>query len=213
MTFKLIKKNFVGYSLAFLLILAFNESQMFNFLLNDNIGKLLFLGVLLYSSYIHKFLGYLILIALILAFNKNELNVVSYNSLIDSKFKSMNALTEGFKSSNSLDILNNFNMTFSPTNLFGVTPEGFNNNKVSKSSKQSLQDRILLSSSEASTISSADEVNTSTAIEGFCFSDKEINILKGKSSKSIPNFSDFNNNENIILPSFNSDLISSYSFF
>ena len=198
------KKNVLGYVLTLLFVLALNETRIFNFFINDYVGRTLFLIIIIYCSYINKILGLIILLFLINAFNSNEFNVESYNYNFSSKFKSNFAFFEGFQGiDNKSTSIEEKKTQIKDTNNA--------NSNIKKPVKQSIQDKLLLSSSEAST-HNADETS---AIEGFCFSDKETSILRGKQSNSIKisKNENFNFDEDKIIPSSPNDLMSSWSLF
>jgi hypothetical protein len=164
MDLKLISKNNIGVVSILVLVLVLSQSRSVDFLLETHLGRIILLVSIIFISCTNKMFGLLAVLCVIIAFNHVFPNNVvhSYNYY------------EGF------DVSGNIN--------------DMSGNIASKISakKQSIADKINSSSTSTNTNNTTNTTSTSSNTEsfkgreGFCMSDRELNILRGKRSNAIP---------------------------
>lgn len=189
------KKN-IGIISALVLIILLSQARFFDFLTEYALGRMILLVLITYISYINKFLGLLVVLCIIMAFNYNDTNIVhSYNYY------------EGFSvdvSGNTIDVSGNtMDLSGNTMDLSGNTMDLSGN----------IQNHINTIKNTLNTNATA---NTNTESfygrEGFCMSDKESTILRGKQSNSIPVFNKSRTQSDDVNPSSSSIFSNAYSF-
>jgi hypothetical protein len=195
MDFKLVSKNNMGIVITLILVILLSQSRFFDFLTETALGRMFILMLIILISYTNKFLGLLAVLFIIIAFNQYDMNVVqSYNYY------------EGFDGSG--------NSTASAVLNDKITIEKTKEDIASQ--KLTALNNQANSSQTATTTSSAASGTTSESFggrEGFCMTDRESNILRGKQSNTIPVFNNTRNQDDDISPSDKSVFSSSYASF
>lgn len=200
MDFKLVSKNNVGVVVTLILVILLSQSRFFAFLTETALGRMVILVFIIFIAYTNKILGLLAVLAIIIAFNENNMNIVqSYNYY------------EGFDGSG--------NQTASAIIQDKITIDGAKQNilnqKMSalKNQSSSVQ-TATTTSSVASGTSNGSTTTTSESFggrEGFCMSDRETNILRGKQSNTIPVFNNTRDQDDNVTPSDKSVFSTSYA--
>lgn len=188
MDFQLVSKNNMGIVITLVLVILLTQSKFFNFLTETALGRMFFLAFVIFISYTNKILGLLAVLFIIIAFNQYDINVVqSYNYY------------EGFDiSGNSVDASGN---NLDNAKKVAVVKDISNNNN---------------SSQTATTTSSVATTTTSESFggrEGFCISDRETNMLRGKQSNTIKVFNNSREQDDNVSPSDKLVFSSSYASF
>ena len=195
MDFKLVSKNNMGIVITLILVILLSQSRFFDFLTETALGRMFILMLIILISYTNKFLGLLAVLFIIIAFNQYDMNVVqSYNYY------------EGFDGSG--------NSTASAVLNDKITIEKTKEDIASQ--KLTALNNQANSSQTSTTTSSAASGTTSESFggrEGFCMTDRESNILRGKQSNTIPVFNNTRNQDDDISPSDKSVFSSSYASF
>ena len=195
MDFKLVSKNNMGIVITLILVILLSQSRFFDFLTETALGRMFILMLIILISYTNKFLGLLAVLFIIIAFNQYDMNVVqSYNYY------------EGFDGSG--------NSTASAVLNDKITIEKTKEDIASQ--KLTALNNQANSSQTATTTSSSASGTTSESFggrEGFCMTDRESNILRGKQSNTIPVFNNTRNQDDDISPSDKSVFSSSYASF
>jgi hypothetical protein len=186
-----VSKNNVGVLTTLILIVLLSQSRFFDFLIDTHLGRMCLLIFVMLIAYTSKILGLFAVLCVILAFNHNEMNMVyAYN------------LYEGFDGSG--------NMT-----------DGSGNqtiqNKLSmlQSKEQTLEQKLnavqqqLASKSPTSTTGS----ESFRGREGFCMTDRETNMLRGKQSNTVPVFNNSREQSDDISPTDTSMFKGNYASF
>lgn len=159
MNFNLVSRNNTGIVVMLILVILLSQSKFFNFLVDTPAGRTILLGFVIYIAYIHKMMGLITVLFIILAFDFNGFNTVqSYNYY------------EGF-------------------DVPDASGNDASNNAIDKKAKESkLKVPITLDADKLKDMSQTTTTSSSSvsAREGFCMSDKEINMLRGKQSNAIP---------------------------
>ena len=203
MNLKLVSKNNMGVVVTLILVILLSQSRFFDFLTETALGRMVILVLIIFISYTNKILGLLAVLAIIIAFNQYNMNVVqSYNYY------------EGFDvSGNSIDVSGNSTATAILNDE--ITIEKAKEDIASQ--KLSALNNVVNSSQTATTTSSASSGTTTSESfngrEGFCMTDREINMLRGKQSNTIPVFNNTRNQSDDIIPTDKSVFSSSYASF
>lgn len=194
MDFKLVSKNNMGIAVTLILVILLCQSRFFDLLTETALGRMFILVLIIFISYTNKFLGLLAVLAIIIAFNQYNMNEVqSYNYY------------EGFDVSG---------------NLFDIS--GNQISSATKIAKETIVSKELKPSNEsnsaqiATTSSSPTSEATSESLggrEGFCMTDRESNIIRGKQSNSIPVFNNVRNQDDNISPTDKSVFSTPYASF
>jgi hypothetical protein len=191
MDLKLVSKNNMGVVITLILVILLSQSRFFDFFTETTLGRMFILLLIIFISYTNKFLGLLAALFIMITFNQYDTNIVqSYNYY------------EGFDGSgNSV-----------------VNQDKINIDKVKEDAmKQKLTDLKNKdnSSQTATTSSSAASTTTSESFggrEGFCMTERESNILRGKQSNTIPVFNNARD-QNDVSPSDKSMFSDAYASF
>jgi hypothetical protein len=194
MDFKLVSKNNMGIAVTLILVILLSQSRFFDLLTETALGRMFILVLIIFISYTNKFLGLLAVLAIIIAFNQYNMNEVqSYNYY------------EGFDVSG---------------NLFDIS--GNQISSATKIAKETIVSKELKPSNDsnsaqiATTSSSPTSGATSESLggrEGFCMTDRESNIIRGKQSNSIAVLNNIRNQDDNISPTDKSVFSSSYASF
>jgi len=200
---------------SLILVILLCQFQHFVFLTNTMFGRLILTSIVILITYFNKMLGLLSVLAIIIAYNINELNVVqSYNYYEGFENTDSSTSTTDLTTTNNTDLASNdVNIDVDDT----TTTDGSNNKimssiledkvKILKAKEDILKNEITA----LNKIQQKQAEKQATSQEGFCMSDKELNILRGKQSNSVPVFNKYRQQNNI-EPSDNS-LFSSFSSF
>ena len=181
-------KNTVGIFITLILVILLCVSKFFNFLTETPLGRFILLAFVVLISYTHKMLGLLAVLFIIIAFNNYDLNTVyAY----------------------PLGIYENFDVSGNTTDASG--------NTIASKIAQNIQANSNSVSQTATTTSSAAASSTSENFrggrEGFGITDRELNMLRGKPSNSIPVFNDSREQSDDVRPSDKSVFTSDYATF
>lgn len=186
-------KNNMGIIITLILVILISQSRFFDFYFDTYLGRAFLLAFVIFVAYTNKILGLLAVLAIIIAFNQNEMNVVqSYNYF------------EGFE---------NGNTTATPAT---TTAHTANNDKKKEEHKRLEEHRKKLEEHRKKLEEQKkknDKKQTQEAREGFCMSDREINMLRGKQSNAVPVFNDSRNQLDDVSPTDKSIFSSSFASF
>ena len=203
MNFKLVSKNNMGIVITLILVILLSQSKLFNFYAESYLGRLFLLAFIIFVAYTNKILGLFAVLCVIVAFNYNDnMNYVnSYN------------FYEGFDGSgNTVDTSGN---TVDTSGNSIITDKI----AIDKAKRNILTQKINMlqqKQNAAAPPTSAPSTTTSTTpsgTEGFCMSDRETNMLKGKPSNAIPVFNTSRDQSDYVSPSDKSVFTGSYSSF
>lgn len=201
MDLKFVSKNNMGIVITLILVILLSQSRFFDFLTETYLGRMFILLLIIFISYTNKFLGLLAVLFIIIAFNHYDMNVVqSYNYY------------EGFDGSGN-------------SRASTIIQDKINIDEAKKdimNQKQTIMEKQNNAVQTAATISSATSGNTTTTSgtsesfggrEGFCMTDRESNILRGKQSNSIPVFNNTRDQDDDISPTDKSVFSNLYTSF
>lgn len=191
MDFKLVSKNNMGLVITLILVILLSQSRFFDFLIDTHLGRMLLLSFVILIAYTNKILGLVAVLFIIIAYNNNDTNMVyGYN------------IYEGFDGSGNL----------TPAN-------GVVRNDV-KTKLQTLQQDISgnyvppsTSTTTSTTTTSSSSTESFKGREGFCMSDRETNMLRGKQSNAVPVFNNLREQPEDVSPSDKSIFTSDFAAF
>jgi len=202
MGFKLISKNNVGAVTTLILILLLSQSRLFDFLINTPLGRMVLLAMVILIAHTHKMLGLFAVLCIILAFNHNELNMVyGYN------------LYEGFDGSgNTTDMSGN--MQDMSGNIQSKLASLQSKESSLEDKVKSIQQQIQTANANATNSTSSSSTSESfKGREGFCMTDRETTMLRGKQSSTVPVFQNLREQSDDVSPTDSSMFQSSYMHF
>jgi hypothetical protein len=194
MAFKMVSKNNMGVVMTLILVVLLSQSKFFDFLIDTHLGRMVLLALIIFIAYTNKILGLVAVLFVIVAFNNNDMNMVySYNYY------------EGFDvSGNSIDVSGN---------VLNGTVKNAVKSKL-QTVKQDISGNIADSSATTTTTTSSTSGTESfKGREGFCMTDKESNMLRGKQSNTVPVFNNLREQSDDVSPSDKSVFSSDYASF
>jgi len=189
MDIKLISKNNTGFVMTLILVILLSQSHIFDFLIDTPLGRVFLLAFVILIAYIHKILGLVAVLFIIIAFNNNAMNTGYNYNYYEGFDVSGNQVKNTIKSklqTAQQDMSGNIVPTTTTANTDATT-----------------------STSTSSSSSSGTE--TFTGREGFCMSDRETNMLRGKQSNTFPVFNNLRNQTDDVSPSDKSVFASEYA--
>ena len=196
MDLKLVSKNNMGVVITLILAILLSQSRFFDFLIDTYLGRMVLLAFVILIAYTNKILGLVAVLFVIIAFNNNQMNMVhSYN------------FYEGFDSSG--------NTTFDSSGNSTVAT-------AIQNAKDKIQSKLQTNAQSGEINSSTSTTTTSSAVsgtesfngrEGFNMADRELNMLRGKQSNSVPVFNNLRNQSEDVSPSDKSIFTSDYASF
>lgn len=200
MDFKLVSKNNMGIVITLILVILLSQSKFFNFYAESYIGRLFLLAFIIFVAYTNKFLGLFAVLCVIIAFNYNDMNYVrSYN------------FYEGFDGSgNTVDPSGN-------TSATSITQDKIAIDEAKKNILQhkidELKKKTQTTNTATTTAATSTAATTNSGTEGFCMSDRETNMLRGKQSNTIPVFNNSREQNDYVSPFDKSVFTDSYASF
>lgn len=203
MNFKLVSKNNMGVVMTLILVILLSQARFFDFLIDTALGRMVLLVFIIFIAYTNKILGLVAVLFIIIAFNNNHMNMVySYNYY------------EGFDvSGNSVDASGN---ALKGTIQNAVQTKLVQNAVQTKlqSAQQDMSGNMMNSSTTATTTSSSVSGTESfKGREGFCMTDRESNMLRGKQSNTVPVFNNLREQSDDVSPSDKSVFTNEYASF
>jgi len=198
MDFKFVSKNNMGVFMTLILVILLSQVRFFDFLIDTALGRMVLLVFIIFIAYTNKILGLVAVLFIIIAFNNNHMNMVySYNYY------------EGF------DISGN------SVNASGNALEGTIRNAIKtklqtaeQTAQQDMSGNITnLSTTATTTSSSVSGTESFKGREGFCMTDRESNMLRGKQSNTVPVFNNLREQSDDVSPSDKSVFTTEYASF
>jgi len=184
MEFKLVSKKNVGIVITLMLVILLCVSKFFNSILDTYLGRVVLIIFVILISYTHKVLGLLAVLFIIIAFNNNSNTVSAYNY-----YESFGGLSNSnSNNSKAEDIKKQVNI-------------------INKNSNMPSQ----IATTTSSVASSSMPENFYSGREGFGITDRETNMLRGKSSNTIPVFNNSREQTDDVSPTDKSVFTDSYS--
>lgn len=198
MNFKLVNKNNMGVAFTLILVILLSQSRCFDFLTETILGRMVILALIIFISYTNQILGLLAVLAIIIAFNQYNMNVVqSYNYY------------EGFDVSGNPAALSVINDKVTKLQ----TKEDILNKKLTALNNQVNSSQTATATSSAASGASTTTPESFRSREGFCMTDRESTILRGKQSNTIPVFSNTREQDDNVSPTDKSVFSGSYASF
>jgi len=198
MDFKFVSKNNMGVFMTLILVILLSQVRFFDFLIDTALGRMVLLVFIIFIAYTNKILGLVAVLFIIIAFNNNHMNMVySYNYY------------EGFDvSGNSVDASGNA--------LEGTIRNAIKTKlqTAEQTAQQDMSGNITnLSTTATTTSSSVSGTESFKGREGFCMTDRESNMLRGKQSNTVPVFNNLREQSDDVSPSDKSVFTTEYASF
>ena len=195
MDIKLVSKNNMGIGITLILVILLSQSRFFDFLTDTPSGRIILLALIVLIAYTNKILGLLAVLFVIIAFNQNDISVVqSYN------------FYEGFDGSGNSTIMKD-----------KLTQDKLTQDKLTqdKAKEDILKKKmpVLNTDGNSSQTTATSSKESFGGREGFCMSDRELNILRGKQSSTVPVFNKSREQINEVDPTDKSVFSDSYASF
>ena len=195
MDIKLVSKNNMGIVITLILVILLSQSRFFDFLTDTPSGRIILLALIVLIAYTNKILGLLAVLFVIIAFNQNDISVVqSYN------------FYEGFDGSGNSTIMKD-----------KLTQDKLTQDKLTqdKAKEDILKKKmpVLNTDGNSSQTTATSSKESFGGREGFCMSDRELNILRGKQSSTVPVFNKSREQINEVDPTDKSVFSDSYASF
>jgi len=195
MDIKLVSKNNMGIGITLILVILLSQSRFFDFLTDTPSGRIILLALIILIAYTNKILGLLAVLFVIIAFNQNDISVVqSYN------------FYEGFDGSGNSTIMKD-----------KLTQDKLTQDKLTqdKAKEDILKKKmpVLNTDGNSSQTTATSSKESFGGREGFCISDRELNILRGKQSSTVPVFNKSREQINEVDPTDKSVFSDSYASF
>lgn len=165
MNLKFVSKNNLGVVAILVLVVMLTQSKLFDFLTDTSFGRIGLLALIILIACTHKILGLVAVLLVIIAFNYNDANTVySYNFF------------EGFQDGSG-NIIDGSGNPVAAAKTIQIEA------KETKATKKETAVKNKINTNSQSTTT-----ETFNGKEGFCMSDRELNMLRGKQSNAIPVF-------------------------
>lgn len=199
MNFNLVSKNNMGVVMTLILAVLLSQSRFFDFLIDAALGRSILLVFVIFIAYTNKILGLVAVLFVIIAFNNNDMNMVySYNYY------------EGFDGSGNQTA----NAIMQDKLTILQAKENLLQNKINavqqKANNQS-QNSTNSSTTATTTSSSVSGTESFKGREGFCMTDRESNMLRGKQSNAVPVFNNLREQSDDVSPTDKSVFTSEYA--
>jgi len=156
MNFKVVSKNNMGVVMTLILVVLLSQSRFFDFLFESPLGRMILLAFVILIAYTNKILGLVAVLFIIIAFNQNDVNMVYSYNYY-----------EGF------DISGNV-----------VSVSDASGNPLNGTIKNEIKSKLQTNASQPTSTPSNSE--SFKGREGFCMTDRENTMLRGKQSSSVP---------------------------
>ena len=190
MDIKLVSKNNMGIGITLILVILLSQSRFFDFLTDTPSGRIILLALIILIAYTNKILGLLAVLFVIIAFNQNDISVVqSYN------------FYEGFDGSGNSTIMKD-----------KLTQDKLTQDKAKEDILKKKMP-VLNTDGNSSQTTATSSKESFGGREGFCISDRELNILRGKQSSTVPVFNKSREQINEVDPTDKSVFSDSYASF
>ena len=93
MDFNIVSKNNIGAVVALLLVVILSQARFFNFLLDNALGRIILIGLILFISYTNQILGVVSVLFIIIFFNNSDIGYMEGFTSIPSATMKPNTAT------------------------------------------------------------------------------------------------------------------------
>jgi hypothetical protein len=201
MDLQIVSKNNIGIVATLILVILLSQSRFFGFLTETPLGRMFLLAMTIFIAYSNKIFGLLAVIFIILAFNLNQIislegfNIVEgarsrKKSKKSKKLKKKQYCVEGKCYSSKAEY----------------------EEAMNKDDDEDMEDEdIDMEDEDTEAFITASSSASSDSREGFCMCDRELNIIRGKPSNTVPVFSNSREQSDEVNPSDKSVFSSDYA--
>lgn len=163
-------KNIMGIIATLILVIMLTQSRLFDFLTETPLGRMVLLAFIILISYTNKILGLLAVLVIIIAFNQYDMKIF-----------------ESYKRYEGFDVSGNISETIEvdgdEANMLKIEE-----NTMKEKLKEATDKMKNASKTNTTTSSGSSTDKVVGGREGFCMVDRELTILRGKQSNTIPVF-------------------------
>ena len=193
---KLISKDNMSVVITLILVVLLSQSNVFNFLLETYLGRVVLLSIVIFIAINSKVLGLVAVLAIIIIFNYNH--VQNLREL------------EGLENMGSTEGEGKAADKQATTTK---TQPKENKSKEEAKSKDSvdMDAKTEVDKKDSSTEKFSTPSKKAEGREGFCMPDRELNILRGKRPNSVPVFSNLRRQSDDVSPFEKTDLVSDFA--
>lgn len=191
MAFRFDNKQNIGIFATLALIILLTKCDTFLLLMNTVLGKIILILLIFFATYSNKILGLVNVFLVILASSYHTVHA-GYGYL------------EGFTDASGNEVVVDMSGNNAGSNVAAIKDTKKQLQAAVKEKLLQKQEELAAATSSAATSTTTPTTTTTESFkggkEGFCITDKENTILRGKQSNSIPIYDSKNDMENV-LPS------------
>ena len=204
MAFKLVSKNNIGIFTTLVLVILLSQSNFFDFLMDTPLGRITLLAFVIFIAYTNEILGLIAVLCIVIAFNSN-VNIVSGYNL----YEGMESMNED-EDDEDADEDDKAQKPKKPK--LSKAQRLLRRQKKEAQRKQNITNNFNRGLEEAR--KAAEQAKRQAkGTEGFCMTDRENNMLRGKQSNSISVFDNVREQSDDVSPSDKSIFTSDYETF
>jgi hypothetical protein len=213
MDLKIITKNNVGIIATLILVILLSQSRCFNFLIETPLGRMFLLAMTIFISYTNKIFGLLAVIFIIIAFNLNKfINFEGFDIMegITTRKKTKKIpLKYCVKGKGCYTSRAAYERAMAKEDM---EQQAMDEQDIDEQDiDQQDIDQQDIDEQEMETFITTSSSALANSREGFCMCDRELNILRGKSSNTVPVFSNSREQSDEVDPSDKSVFSSDYA--
>ncbi len=167
----------MGITATLILVVLLTQSRLFDFLTETPLGRMVLLAFVILISYTNQILGLLAVLVIIIAFNQ---------------YTQWGNTVQGYNYYEGFDVSGNVT----------ASNDDKEEENIMKKKEEDVKKEIKNTDQTATTTSSATSSSENVGgREGFCMTDRELTMLRGKQSNSIPVFNNSREQDDDISPS------------
>ena len=194
---KLISKDNMSVVITLILVVLLSQSNVFNFLLETYLGRVVLLSVVIFIAINSKVLGLVAVLAIIIIFNYNHMQNLRELEGLENMGSTEGEGKAADKSATTTKTQPKENKS---------KDEAKSKDSVDMNAKTEVDKKDNSTEKFSTTTSKKAEGR-----EGFCMPDRELNILRGKRPNSVPVFSNLRRQSDDVSPFEKTDLVSDFA--
>ncbi len=183
-------KNIMGITATLTLLILLTQSRFFDFLTETPLGRMILLAFIIFISYTNQILGLLAVLVIIIAFSQYDMNIyegLKIKNIVKQAQNQAEAAAKKKQEEEEEDKISRDQVKILELEK-----------KIMETKLENLEKEKAQAESEAS-VAKAQAKPVSK--EGFCMAEKELTMLRGKQSNSIPVFNKSREQEDNVSPS------------
>jgi hypothetical protein len=202
---KLISKNNISVVITLILVVLLSQAQIFDFFLESYLGRLALLSFVIFIAMNSKVLGLVAVLAIIIMFNYFHIyNIREIEGAETMSSANKKEEDDSEKKINSKELKDAVDI-----NKKAEIDKPADNTEDKTEDKAEDKTEDLMDNISKKITSALDKKDKGK--EGFCMSDKESTILRGKRPNSVPVFSNLRRQSDDVSPFEKSDFTSDFA--